>query len=51
MTGVICSFTTPLKNVNVPVFAVSTWEVDEAVSALTEDGWRFRHKPEMPTDA
>ncbi|KAG0707431.1 ACT domain-containing protein [Suillus ampliporus] len=61
MTGVICSFTTPLKNVDVPVFAVSTWntdyvliprgKVDEAVSALTEDGWRFRHKSETPTDA
>ncbi|KAG1754929.1 ACT domain-containing protein [Suillus paluster] len=53
MTGVICGFTTPLKNANVPVFAMSTWntdyvliprgKVDEAVAALMEDGWKFRH--------
>jgi hypothetical protein len=25
LTGVICNFTTPLKDANVPIFAVSTW--------------------------
>ncbi|KAG1904743.1 ACT domain-containing protein [Suillus fuscotomentosus] len=52
LTGVICNFTTPLRDANVPVFAVSTWntdyvlvpkeKADAAVAALTEDGWRFR---------
>ncbi|KAG2156591.1 uncharacterized protein EDB93DRAFT_1326309 [Suillus bovinus] len=52
LTGVICNFTTPLRDANVPVFTVSTWntdyvlvpkdKADAAVAALTEDGWRFR---------
>lgn len=53
LTGIICSFTTSLRDANVPVFAISTWNTDyilipkekedAAITALTEDGWRFRH--------
>jgi len=25
LTGVICAFTTPLKDAGIPVFAISTW--------------------------
>jgi len=51
LTGVICSFSTPLKNANIPVFVISTWNTDyvlvpkgkilEAVSTLNADGWQF----------
>ncbi|KAG2350740.1 hypothetical protein BDR05DRAFT_954849 [Suillus weaverae] len=61
LTGVICNFTTPLRDASVPVFAVSTWntdyvlvpkeKADAAVAALTEDGWRFRENFEVPRDA
>ncbi|KAF9225505.1 hypothetical protein BS17DRAFT_602000 [Gyrodon lividus] len=51
LTGVICSFSTPLRNANIPVFAISTWNTDyvlvpkgkilDAVRALGADGWQF----------
>jgi len=51
LTGVICAFTTPLKDAGVPVFAISTWNTDyvlvpkgritEAIRALSADGWLF----------
>ncbi|KIJ66239.1 hypothetical protein HYDPIDRAFT_109234 [Hydnomerulius pinastri MD-312] len=54
LTGVICNFSTPLKNAKVPVFAISTWNTDyvlvpkdkipEAVKALSVDGWQFTQK-------
>ncbi|KAH7886068.1 ACT domain-containing protein [Phlebopus sp. FC_14] len=54
LTGVICSFTTPLKHADVPVFAVSTWNTDyvlvpkvkigRAVEVLSVDGWKFTDK-------
>ncbi|KAG1765111.1 ACT domain-containing protein [Suillus occidentalis] len=61
LTGVICNFTTPLRDANVPVFAVSTWntdyvlvpkeKADAAVAALIEDGWRFRENSEAPRNS
>ncbi|KAF8560082.1 hypothetical protein OG21DRAFT_1401606 [Imleria badia] len=51
LTGVICAFTTPLKNAAIPVFAISTWNTDyvlvpkerimDAIYALSADGWLF----------
>jgi len=51
LTGVICAFTTPLKDTGIPVFAISTWNTDyvlvpkqrvvDAVCALSADGWLF----------
>ncbi|KIM82367.1 hypothetical protein PILCRDRAFT_820774 [Piloderma croceum F 1598] len=51
LTGVLSSFTAPLKDAKIPIFAVSTWntdyilvpmdKTDEAVSVLKNDGWTF----------
>jgi len=51
LTGVLCSFTTPLKTAGIPIFALSTWNTDyilvpkgkakEAKAALLQDGWKF----------
>jgi len=51
LTGVVSSFTTPLKDAQIPVFAVSTWntdyilipsdKIDEAIVVLKGDGWLF----------
>jgi len=51
LTGVLSSFTAPLKDANIPVFAVSTWntdyllvpidKIDEATVVLKGDGWVF----------
>lgn len=51
LTGVLASFTLPLQEAQVPVFAVSTWNTDYvlvpkdklevAVGALKKDGWTF----------
>lgn len=51
LTGVMCNFTTPLKEATIPVFAISTWntdyvlipvvDVDKAVAVLSHDGWQF----------
>jgi len=51
LTGVLASFTSPLKEAGVPIFAISTWSTDfmlvpedkinEAVEALKADGWQF----------
>ncbi|RPD58044.1 hypothetical protein L226DRAFT_157973 [Lentinus tigrinus ALCF2SS1-7] len=51
LTGVVCAFTTPLKDAGIPVFAVSTWNTDyvlvpkekvsDAVEALEGHGWLF----------
>lgn len=51
LTGILASFTLPLREVQVPVFAVSTWNTDYvlvpkdklevAVGALKTDGWTF----------
>ncbi|KAG7452273.1 uncharacterized protein BT62DRAFT_295048 [Guyanagaster necrorhizus] len=51
LTGVLASFTLPLQEAQVPVFAVSTWNTDYvlvpkdklaiAVGALKEDSWKF----------
>jgi hypothetical protein len=61
LTGVICNFTTPLRDANVPVFAVPTWntdyvlvpkeKADAAVAALVQDGWKFRENSEAPRDS
>jgi len=54
VTGVMSNFTAPLKAAGVPIFAVSTWntdyvlvpkeKADEAVGALSGDGWTFGPK-------
>ncbi|KAK0481748.1 ACT domain-containing protein [Armillaria novae-zelandiae] len=51
LTGILASFTLPLREAQVPVFAVSTWNTDYvlvpkdklevAVGALKKDGWTF----------
>ncbi|TFK70983.1 hypothetical protein BDN72DRAFT_765683 [Pluteus cervinus] len=51
LTGIMASFTAPLKEAQVPVFAVSTWNTDyvlvpedavsKAVEELKKDGWMF----------
>ncbi|KAH7925176.1 hypothetical protein BV22DRAFT_1195339 [Leucogyrophana mollusca] len=51
LTGVVCSFTIPLRDAKVPVFAISTWNTDyvlvpkehaqTAVTTLAKDGWHF----------
>ncbi|EGO30994.1 hypothetical protein SERLADRAFT_455479 [Serpula lacrymans var. lacrymans S7.9] len=51
LTGVVNSFTSPLKDAGVPVFAISTWntdyvlvpkaQADRAVAALCADQWTF----------
>jgi len=51
LTGVLSSFTAPLKEAKIPVFAVSTWntdyilvpvdKIDFAISVLESDGWTF----------
>lgn len=51
LTGILNNLSTPLKDAEVPIFAVSTWDTDyvlvpnnkvtEAVSALLSSGWRF----------
>ncbi|KAI6163895.1 ACT domain-containing protein [Pisolithus thermaeus] len=51
LAGVICSLTTPLKEVKIPVAVFSTWNtdyvlvsvenVDNAVAVLSRDGWQF----------
>ncbi|KAI0081054.1 hypothetical protein K474DRAFT_1479082 [Panus rudis PR-1116 ss-1] len=50
VTGVIASFTAPLKAAAIPVFAISTWNTDyvlipkeklcEADTALANNGWK-----------
>jgi len=51
LTGVLSSFTAPLKEAQIPVFAVSTWNTDYilvpidkingAIVVLKGDGWIF----------
>ncbi|KAI0695631.1 ACT domain-containing protein [Cytidiella melzeri] len=51
VVGVMCNFTTPLKEAGVAVFVVSTWNTDyvlvprervaEVVKVLKDDGWTF----------
>ncbi|KAI0348283.1 hypothetical protein BDW22DRAFT_1424472 [Trametopsis cervina] len=51
IVGVICNFTSPLKEAGIGVFVVSTWNTDyvlvprekvnAAVEALKKDGWTF----------
>ncbi|KAF9531910.1 ACT domain-containing protein [Crepidotus variabilis] len=51
LTGIMASFTAPLKVAKVPVFALSTWNTDyvlvptemlsDAVQVLERDGWMF----------
>ncbi|KAG8949329.1 hypothetical protein FRC04_008932 [Tulasnella sp. 424] len=51
LTGILNNLSTPLRDAEVPIFAVSTWDtdyvlvpknkVDEAVNALLSSGWKF----------
>ncbi|KAF5323540.1 hypothetical protein D9611_005586 [Ephemerocybe angulata] len=51
LTGIMAAFTAPLKEAEVPIFAISTWNTDyvlvpteklqEACTALEKDGWTF----------
>ncbi|KZV81736.1 hypothetical protein EXIGLDRAFT_727050 [Exidia glandulosa HHB12029] len=51
LTGILAALSAPLKEANVPIFVVSTWNTDwllvtaqnapAAVHALTLDGWTF----------
>ncbi|CAE7190863.1 unnamed protein product [Rhizoctonia solani] len=51
LTGIMAALTAPLRDAEVPIFAVSTWDTDwllvginnleKATQALRADGWEF----------
>ncbi|CAE6535001.1 unnamed protein product [Rhizoctonia solani] len=51
LTGIMAALTAPLRDAEVPIFAISTWDtdwllagindLDKATQALRDDGWVF----------